>query len=136
MLTKPECKILSVLLDLAADNFSNHGCNDLSDDITDALTKEEKLTLLKEYAAWDYDPDRFDGEPTANTLIASAQSAINGGYTGAGWEVLTPVDWGTQPGQQFLVKTPEGPAFELLFFGLSALGWMVWKKKTLISARS
>ena len=76
------------------------------------------------------------GQSNANTLIASAQSAINVGYTGAGWEVLTPVDWGTQPGQQFLVKTPEGPAFELLFFGLSALGWMVWKKKTLISARS
>lgn len=68
MLTKPECKILSVLLDLAADNFSNHGCNDLSDDITDALTKEEKLTLLKEYATWDYDPDRFDGEPTASNF--------------------------------------------------------------------
>jgi hypothetical protein len=54
-----------MLLDMAADKFSNHCCNDLPDEITDALSDEEKLTLIKEYAAWSADPDEFDGEPTA-----------------------------------------------------------------------
>ena len=76
------------------------------------------------------------GQSNANALIAEAQSAINGGYTGAGWEVLTPVNWGTQPGQQFVVQTPEGPAVELLLFGLLGVGWLVWKKKLNIPVRS
>jgi len=65
MLTKPECRVLSVLLDIASDKLSNHCCTDLPDEVTDALSGDEKLALIKEYAAWSNDPDDFTSEPTA-----------------------------------------------------------------------
>ncbi len=44
--------IISKLLDLASDEFSNHGCNDLDKEIESLITPE----LLKEIRIWN-DPE-------------------------------------------------------------------------------
>jgi PEP-CTERM motif-containing protein len=56
----------------------------------------------------------------ASSLIGDAESAIKyGGYTGSGWEILTP-DNG-QYGQEFMIKTPEPSSVLLLGVGLCGL---------------
>jgi hypothetical protein len=50
-------KMASLLLEMAADEFSNHGCNDLDQDFIKAvgLTDEEKLQFVTEYYEWNGD---------------------------------------------------------------------------------
>jgi hypothetical protein len=65
--------------------------------------------------------DPFTSGPwDASSLIGDAEWAINHeGFTGAGWEILTP-DAG-QYGQEFMVQTPEPSSVLLLFLGLCGL---------------
>ena len=59
---KPKEKILAAdLLELASDEFCNHGCNDLDKSFFKNWTKEEKQTLSKEYHEWNGDPENDGG---------------------------------------------------------------------------
>jgi hypothetical protein len=42
------------MLDLASETFSNHGCNDLDDEVLNIITDEE--TLCKDIREWNGDP--------------------------------------------------------------------------------
>lgn len=44
-MTKAESKVASYLMDLAADKFHEHSCNDMSTEAFFDLTDEEKLAL-------------------------------------------------------------------------------------------
>ena len=55
---------------------------------------------------------------SASYLLGQAQIAVDDGFTGQGWEILTPDD---SPGQEFLVYTPEPSSMLLLGIGLCAL---------------
>lgn len=51
-LTKKERKLAADLLHLAAEVFSNHGCNDLPDDIYQGWNKKDHEALLKAFHKW------------------------------------------------------------------------------------
>jgi len=58
--------------------------------------------------------------------IANAQSAVAGGYTGQGWEILTPSPESSTEPQEFLVLTPESSTIAMLgadLLGILALGF-------------
>lgn len=64
-MTKKEIHITAMLLRMASDEFSNHGCNDLPSYFWDGWTKEERQKLVKEYYTWnrspkDYDPNHLE----------------------------------------------------------------------------
>jgi len=56
----------------------------------------------------------------SNGLLAQAAAAVNSGYSGAGWEILTPVAGTPGPPQEFLVYTPESSA--MILFSADMLG--------------
>lgn len=58
-LTNTEAKLLVELLELASDQFSNHGCNDfeLAKCISDL---EERRKLMKEYNDYNGSPEDFE----------------------------------------------------------------------------
>jgi len=62
----------------------------------------------------------ISGTPSSIGLLAQANAAVNGGYTGSGWEILTPVVGTPGPPQEFLVYTPESSA--VILFGADMLG--------------
>jgi hypothetical protein len=70
------------------------------------------------------------GSWDASNLIGEAEWAINyGGFTGAGWDILTP-DQG-QYGQEFMVQTPEPSTVLLLALGLGGLLFLKRREKLL-----
>ena len=58
-MTKNEMKLAAALLDMAADQFSNHGCNDF-DLRQHGLSLPEIRDLVAEYHAWNGDPEEVD----------------------------------------------------------------------------
>ena len=46
------------MLDLASDEFSNHGCNDLDDKLVNSMSDSEKEDLLKGMQEW-HDDDSY-----------------------------------------------------------------------------
>ncbi len=77
-----------------------------------------------------YDPYNMNG-----TLIGNAQTAVNGGWSASGWEILTPISGTGYPGQPgyygqefMVVATPEPPPILLLFVGLAGLGLFALRK--------
>jgi hypothetical protein len=70
-----ELKLASHFMELAADKFANHGCNDLSDEVLSMLTGEEKAVFAQEFSAWNGDPENertFDqlGDDSVMALLA------------------------------------------------------------------
>lgn len=59
------------------------------------------------------------GQYNTATLLTDAQTAVNDGFTGQGFEILTP-DVG-QYGQEFMISTPEPSGLLLLGVGLCGL---------------
>ena len=53
-MTPKMLKLASVLLNLAADEFANHGCNDMDETLLKAIgfTAEEKQKLAEELSQW------------------------------------------------------------------------------------
>jgi hypothetical protein len=51
IITKKEAKLIAALLEMAHDQFANHGCNDTPQEVLDApgFTDEEKCTFHNEY---------------------------------------------------------------------------------------
>jgi hypothetical protein len=59
-MTSKELRLSALLLDLAADEYANHGCNDLSGEMLALITDEMDLELHK----WNGDPEEHQpGSP-------------------------------------------------------------------------
>lgn len=64
-MTDKEKLLASKMLELASDEFSNHGCNDVEDSVYEGWTIEERRQFIKEFHQWnehredpiDYDPN-------------------------------------------------------------------------------
>jgi hypothetical protein len=70
-----------------------------------------------QWAIWSFSGG---GNPygTNSSLDANALKAVQNGFTGSGWEILTPAG---SYGQEFLVQTPEPGTLGLLLPGLVLL---------------
>jgi hypothetical protein len=60
-MTHLEKRLAANLLNLAADEFSNHGCNDF--DLFKFMTPEEALDLQRAMHAWNGDPEEAPATP-------------------------------------------------------------------------
>ncbi len=60
-ITKNEAKVAAMLFRSAADQFGNHGCNDLGKDVIVSLTEDEWRELGKKYAAYNGEPNEEYG---------------------------------------------------------------------------
>lgn len=96
--------------------------------ITQMMSTTNQLQQAKDqYAIWS-----FTGGPnpygTNSSLIAAALAAVNAGFSGAGWELLTPTG---SAGQEFLifVGVPEPGLLLLLLIGLGMLMFVARKKR-------
>jgi hypothetical protein len=58
MLTKKELLLISTLLELASERFSNHGCNDYY--LQPLLTEDECIELDKFLHEWNGDPEEHN----------------------------------------------------------------------------
>lgn len=81
MLTKQDLMILSGLLEMAADTYSNRGCNDLSEDLVSTVTNQD--ALCAEIKEWNGDaesewPESIDyiGDSTLMSFYAAKLSKI------------------------------------------------------------
>ena len=59
-MTPIEKKLAAALLDMAADHYGNHGCNDF--DLHKYMSPEEAFELQRDMHAWNGDPE--DGPET------------------------------------------------------------------------
>lgn len=59
-MTRKENKLASYFLELASDEFGNHGCNDVEDEVWENWTLEERQKFIKEYHEWNGDPEEYD----------------------------------------------------------------------------
>jgi PEP-CTERM motif len=84
-------------------------------------TSDQTAKAADQWAIWSLTGgiDPFTGQYSAQTLLQNADSAVIGGFTGQGWDILTP-DVG-QYGQEFLIQTPEPSGLLLLAVGLCGL---------------
>lgn len=89
-----------------------------------ATTQTQKA--MDQYAIWS-----FTGGPnpygTNSSLVAAALAAVQGGFTGTGWEILTPTG---SAGQEFLIfaGVPEPSQLLLLLVGFGVLAIAARKK--------
>ncbi len=58
--TPKELALAGRLLELASQEFSNHGCNDLSKEVWGDLTKEERQSIIMEYYLTNGEPEEAD----------------------------------------------------------------------------
>jgi hypothetical protein len=59
-MTQKELQLAGKLLDMAADQFGGHNCNDLPDEIWEGWTDEERSQLNKEYHEMNGDPEEYE----------------------------------------------------------------------------
>ncbi len=87
-------------------------------------TSNQTQQAEDQYAIWSITggPDPFG---TDAELIADALAAVEGGYTGQGFEILTPTG---DTGQEFLISTPEPAETILLLVGLLFIGIVMRKR--------
>src|SRR5215472_5251617 len=97
--------------------------------ITQMMSTTNQLQkAMDQYAIWS-----FTGGPnpylTNGSLVAAALAAVNAGFSGAGWEILTPTG---SAGQEFLifVGVPEPGEILMLMVGLGVMAFTVRKKAT------
>lgn len=55
-----EKQMAAYLLDKARDEFANHECNDVDDEIYEGWSLEERRALVKEYHAYNGDPEEYN----------------------------------------------------------------------------
>jgi hypothetical protein len=90
-------------------------------------TASQLQQAMDQYAIWS-----LTGGPnpygTNSSLIAAALAAVQNGFTGAGWEILTPTG---AAGQEFLifVGVPEPAELVMLLIGLAVLAFATRRKQ-------
>lgn len=96
--------------------------------ITQMMSTTSQLQkAMDQYAIWS-----FTGGPNPygsnSTLVAAALAAVQGGFAGAGWEILSPTG---SAGQEFLifVGVPEPGELLLLLVGFGVLAIATRKKR-------
>jgi hypothetical protein len=103
---------------------------ELGSRLMNAVAAGNYATIAQDqFAIWSFSTPTSGPDPygTNASLVASATSIVNsGGFSTAGWEILTPVTPGT--GQEFLVMTPEPSSLLLLGSGLLGVAG-VWAKR-------
>lgn len=57
MIRPKELLLAADLLRMAADEFGNHGCNDIDEALVSRFTTEEKIVLAKELGEYNGDPE-------------------------------------------------------------------------------
>lgn len=82
-------------------------------------TTSQYQEAMDQYAIWSFTggPNPFG---TNSTLVAAALAAVQGGFSGQGWEILTPTG---SAGQEFLVfvGVPEPAELLMLLIGLTVV---------------
>lgn len=96
--------------------------------ITQMMSSTSQLQkAMDQYAIWS-----FTGGPNPygsnSTLVAAALAAVQGGFSGQGWEILTPTG---SAGQEFLifVGVPEPAELLMLMIGLAIVALATRKKR-------
>ena len=56
---KHELHLASSMMDLAASEFSHHGCNDMDHVLTLSWTHDQRLAFVREYGVWNGDPENW-----------------------------------------------------------------------------
>ena len=51
-ISKKELALAAKMLELASDQFSNHGCNDVDGNVYDGWTLEERQQFVKDFHEW------------------------------------------------------------------------------------
>jgi len=59
-MNKKEKAIAAKLMQMARDEFGDHGCNDLDSDFWDGWTIDERKQFIREYHEYNGDPEEFD----------------------------------------------------------------------------
>ncbi|HWY33966.1 MAG TPA: hypothetical protein VNX68_04925 [Nitrosopumilaceae archaeon] len=67
-MTKKEKLFLAELLEMASDEFSNHTCNDMPEELLKNFTDKEKESLIKEYHEYNGDPEEIENS-TSDLLL-------------------------------------------------------------------
>ena len=100
----------------------------LVEQIEGALVANDITTAAEDqWAIWSF---TGGGDPygTNGSLLASAQSAVSGGFSVSDWQILTPS--AGQTGQEFLVTSaPEPASSQLLAAGLLLAGLLIKIRK-------
>ena len=88
-----------------------------------ATTNSQKAMF--QYAIWSFTggPNPYNSN---SALIAAALAAVEGGFNGQGWEILTPTG---SAGQEFLVFVSEPGEFLMLLIGLGVLVFVARGKR-------
>ena len=55
-----EKQLAAKMLELASEQFSNHGCNEVEDSVYDGWTIEERKGFVKNFHDWNGDPEDYD----------------------------------------------------------------------------
>ena len=78
-----------------------------------------------QYAIWSFTggPDPYG---TDSSIVAAALAAVQAGFSGQGFEILTPTG---STGQEFIIQTPEPSVLLLLVIGIMVLGLMFRKNQ-------
>ena len=80
-ISKKELSLAAKMLELASDNFSNHGCNDVDENVYDGWTSEERQQFVKEFHEWNGDPEEYEetflhlGDSTIMSFLAAKLEA-------------------------------------------------------------
>ncbi|HKW64971.1 MAG TPA: PEP-CTERM sorting domain-containing protein [Candidatus Acidoferrum sp.] len=97
--------------------------------VTQMMSSTSQLQkAMDQYAIWSLSggPNPYGSN---STLIAAALAAVQGGFTGAGWEILSPTG---SAGQEFLVfvGVPEPAELVLLLIGLAVVALATRKNRS------
>ena len=75
-MNKKEKILAAKMLEMASDEFSNHGCNDVEDSVYEGWTLEERKQFVKEFYEWSGYPEHFNeqylhiGDSTIMSFLA------------------------------------------------------------------
>jgi hypothetical protein len=80
-ISKKELALAAKMLELASDQFSNHGCNDVDENVYAGWTLEERQQFVKEFHEWNGDPEEYEetflhlGDSTIMSFLAAKLEA-------------------------------------------------------------